>query len=155
MIGFLRVRGVAAAVAEEYLVLADIGKVHELLAILAADRAGVRLDSYRGQTAALKYVRVRLEHRVVAAVQAFPVGVEGVEIHHDELAQADQAAPGAQLIPELGLDLIDEGRQVAVALHLLLEEIGHRLLVRRSEHHLALAPVFHREQRRDVRLAPA
>ena len=155
MIGLLRVRGVAAGGTDQHLVFANLGEVHELLAVLAADRPGVSLDRDGGDADALEQLGVGREYRGIGLVERLPVGVERVHVLHRKLAQADQPAARPDFVPELGLDLIDERGQFSIALHLALEQLDDDLLVRRAQRQLPLAPVLDDQQRRHVRIAPA
>ncbi len=100
----------------------------------------------RGHATAFEDARVGLEHRLIASVEASGVGVEGVEVHHAELAPADQAHARPLLVAELGLDLVQKLRQLAIALHVAAKEVDHDLFVRGAEDHVALAPVCEAEQ---------
>ena len=66
---------------------------------------------------------------LVGGGQAGVVDVEGVGVLHDELAAADDAGAGAGLVAVLGLDLVDDGRQVLVGGVEVLDREGEHLLV--------------------------
>ena len=112
--GLLGVGGVAARVAERDHVLAGLREEDELLRALPADRARVGLDRHGRHAAAREDAPVRLEHRLVRGVEPRLVEVEGVGVLHRELAHAHQAAAGTGLVAELGLDLVERHRHVAV-----------------------------------------
>jgi len=114
----------------------------------------VGLDDDGGYAAAAEDVLVGLEHLLVAHVQALPVGVEAVEVLHAELAQADDAAPRPRLVPELGLDLVDQDGQVAIALDVTLEEVHGDLLVGGAQRQVAVAAVLEDEEVVAERLSP-
>ena len=61
---------------------------------------------------------------------------------------------GPDLVAELGLDLVEVDRQLAVALELAAREIGDDFLVRRSQHHVAIVTVLEAQQFR-TELVPA
>ncbi len=147
-IGLFGVRRVAAALAAKDRVLADLRQVHELLAVLAPDGAGIRLDGDNGDTCPREDSQVCLEGGVVRAVEPLPVGVEAVGIHHDELAQADETAARPNLVAEFRLDLVEGERKVAVALDVASGEEAHHLFVRGAEGEPPLAPVLKAEQHR-------
>jgi hypothetical protein len=77
-------------------------------------------------------------HREVALHRGLVVGVEGIGVHHDELAGAHQAEARADLVPELGGDLVEILRQVAVAGDLGLHQRGDDFLMGRPEHEFRL-----------------
>ena len=79
---------------------------------------------------------------VVAEVEARLVDVEGVGVLHGELAHAEQAALGARLIAELGLDLVPDLRKLLVAAQLVARDGGHDLFVRHGEHELGALAVL-------------
>ena len=79
---------------------------------------------------------------LVAAVEPRLVGVAAVAVLHDELADADQAASGARLVAELRLEVVDDQRQLTVALHDVAQQLGDDLLVGHGEHHVAPGPVL-------------
>ena len=154
--GLLRVGGVAAVRAERDGVLAGLAEEDELLRTLAADRARVRLDGDRRHATAREDTAVGLEHRLVGGAEAVLVDIEGVGVLHRELAHADQAAARSSLVAELGLDLVERDRQIAVGAGVIAEEAGDHLLVRRSEHELAPALVVEVEEHgAEGLLAPA
>ena len=77
------------------------------------------------------------------------VGVERVRVLHDELAEAQEAAPRARLVAVLGREVVPDLRQLLVGLDLAREE-RHRLLVRPREHERPAAAVVQVEEDRDV-----
>jgi hypothetical protein len=81
--------------------------------------ARVGLDGDGGHTDAFKETHVGVLHGHVALDRALVGGVERVRVHHDELAGAHQAEARADLIPELGLDLIKILRELAVRIQLV------------------------------------
>ncbi len=78
----------------------------ELVGGIAADAAGVRLHRAELQPAAAEDAAVGLVHDPVGLVQGRAVQVEGVGVLHQELAGAHDPEAGADLVPELGLDLV-------------------------------------------------
>jgi len=146
-LGLLGVGGVVAVRTDDDGVLADVGGEDELLRPLAADGPRVRLDGDGRHAAAREDALVRAEHRVVRGVEPRLVEVEGIGVFHRELAHADEAAARPLLVAELVLDLVQRRGQVAIGLRVVAEEARDHLLVRGAEHHHALAPVEHLEQR--------
>jgi hypothetical protein len=82
---------------------------------------------------------------VVRDVEAGLVDVEGVGVLHDELADAQEAGPGARFVAELGLDLIPDLRQLLVAAELAAGDGGHDLFVREAEAELCAFAVLEME----------
>ena len=148
----LQVGGVVDLAAEDVLVdqplvaehgaLAGVGQDDELVAEVAADRAGVGAHRDRLQAHAGEGAQVGDEHLVVGVRGARLVDVEGVVVLHQELAPAHDAEARPHLVAELPLDVIEVLRQVAVALHAVAEEHGDHLLVGRPEQHLAIVAVL-------------
>ncbi len=132
-LGLLQVGGVLAGAAVDDLVLAGVGDGHELVGVLAADGPAVGLHHHGRQAAAVVDSLVGPLHFLVADVQGLPVGVEAVEVHHVEFPDAEQAAARPRLVAELGLYLVEQLGQVAVASHLVAGQLGDDLLVRGAE----------------------
>ncbi len=89
---------------------------------------------------------VRLVVELVTVVQAGLVGVEGVAVLHHELADPDQPATRSGLVAELGLEVVHDGRKLAVRLHDVAEEVGDHLLVGHGQHHVPPAAVLEPDQ---------
>ena len=144
--GDLRVGGVSALGAEEAGVLAVLGEVDELVGFTAAHGAGVGEGGHGGDAAAVEDAGVGLVHLAVGDIEAFEVGVEGVEVFHGELAEADEAAAGAGFVAELLLYLVDEEGEVAVGVDVALEQLDDDLFVGGAEDELAVALVGEAEE---------
>ncbi len=127
------VGGIAPIGAGQDEILAGLGGDHELLTGGTADRPAVGLDGHGPQTAALEDASVGPVHRLVGAAQAGLVRVEGVGVLHDELPAPHQAEAGPDLITELGLDLIQADRQLAVGAQQVGRQLGHHLFVGGAE----------------------
>jgi hypothetical protein len=82
---------------------------------------------------------------VVGDVEAGLVDVEGVRVLHKELADAEEAGFGARLVPELGLDLIPDLRELLVAAELVAGYRGHDLFVGHTETEVCAFAVFEAE----------
>jgi hypothetical protein len=94
-------------------------------------------------------------HRLVARVQALPVGVEAVGVFHVEFTDPHKSTPGTRLVPELGVDLVEDQGQVSVAVDVGLYHIGQQLFVRGGYNQRALPAVRQLEQIRAVGLGAA
>ncbi len=102
------------------------------MARVAADRAGVGLHGAEREAEPREDARVGVVHVAVFAREIVCVEVERVGILHQELARAHDAEARADLVAELGLDLVEVDRQLLVALELVAREIGDDFLVRRA-----------------------
>ncbi len=68
------------------------------------------------------------------------VYIEAVGVLHGELTDPQQAALRPRLIPELGLELVPELRELTVGGQ-LEREVGEDFLVRHAEHELGTPPI--------------
>ena len=96
---------------------------------LAAHDPALRLHGVRLDPAALEDPVVRLAVLLEARLGALLVAVERVGVLHDELADAEQAASRARLVPVLDGEVVPELRQLLVRADLARVE-RERLLVR-------------------------
>ena len=142
----LHIRRISAPLAEHDFVLARLGGHHELVRELAAHHARVRLDRDRLEPATLEDARVGVIHLVIARLRRLVRGVEAVGVLHDELLGAHQAEARADLIAELGLNLVEVLRHLPVGIDLARDERGDDFLVRRPEHPFLLGAVADLEQ---------
>ena len=154
-LGELEVGRVIVAVGKDDRVLARIGQHVEFLGGAAADRAGVRVHGAEAQPEAREDRRVGLVHAPVALGERGLVGMEAVGVLHHELARAHHAEARADLVAELGLDLVEVDRQLPVALQLPPREVGHDFLVGRPQHHVAVVAVLEAQQLRPEQVPAA
>ena len=150
----LDVGRVAARLADDQGVLAGLGQHHELVRERAADGAAVRLHGAELEAAAGEDAVVGLAHGLVAAARAGVVLVERIGVLHDELAAAHEPEARADLVAELGLDLVEIDRQLAVGLQFATGDVRDHLLVGGPQAVVAVVPVAEAEQFRAV-LLPA
>jgi len=101
------------------------------------------------QAAALKDALVGGPVQFEALREALLVAVERVRVLHDELADAQQTAAGTGLVAVLDREVVEDLRQLPVALKLARME-RHGLLVRDRQHVLAAGAVFEAKELRDV-----
>ena len=113
----------------------------ELVGGVAADAAGVRLHGPEVQAAALEDAAVGRVHDLVGLGQGVVVQVEGVGVLHQELARPHDPEARADLVAELGLDLVEVDRELLVAAQLVARQVGDDLLVGRAEAELPLVAV--------------
>ena len=85
---------------------------------------------------------IGVEHHAVFALQIFKAGVEGVTILHQEFAAAHYAKARADLVAELGLNLIQMQRELSVALDFLADEIGDHFFMGRPNDEITLVTIF-------------
>ena len=126
----------------------------KLLADIPADGPGVRAHRAEGEPRAGEDARVGIEHGAIAGRERGRIEVEGVSVLHEELARAHDTKARPHLVTELGLDLVEVYRQLAVALKLAPGDIGDHFLVRGPGHEVTLVPILDAQQLRPV-LAPA
>ena len=128
-LGQLHVGGVAGLVGEGDVVLAGFGQHVEFMAGGAADGAGVRFHGTVIQAQPVEDRAVGVVHHLVGLRQRVHVGVEGVGVLHGEFAGAHDAEARPDLVAELGLNLIEVGRQLLVAVDLVAHQIGDHFLM--------------------------
>ena len=140
--GFFGVGGVAASRAGDDRILAGGSRQQEFVGILAADGAAVGFGHQYRQAAAAVDVAVSLGHGLIACVEAFLVGVKAVGVFHSELPHPHQAGPGTGFVAKFGLYLIEDDRQVPVALHIGPDDAGDDFLVGGGQGHGPAAAVL-------------
>ena len=106
-----------------------------------AHHARVAIHDSERQAGAAPDALVRVVVRLVLAFEPHPVAVQRVGVLHPKLAQPNQAAARPQLVPELGLHLVHQRRQLAVGVDLAGGVKGDHLLVGHRQHQVALAAV--------------
>ena len=120
----------------------------------ATDGPRVRLHRAEVQAAALEDTAVGGVHHLVGLRQGVAVQVEGVGILHQEFPRPHHPEAGADLVAELGLDLVKVHRQLLVATQLTPRQVGDDLLVGGTEAEFPLVTVLEAQQLRAV-LLPA
>ena len=148
------VMGLERAVVE-HAAFAGRGQDDELVAELAADRAGVGHHRDRLDAQALEGAHVGQHHAVVARHRRAVVDVEAVGVLHQELAAAHDAEPRTHLVAELPLDVVEHLRQLAIRFHRLAEQVGDHLLVGGPVEQVALVPVADAQHLRAVGVVAA
>jgi hypothetical protein len=141
-LGDLLVLGVAALIAQDERVLAVVVEDHELMSAGAAHDPDIGTYRDRFEAQPLERPLIGAVLIAVALVEAGVIPVAAIGVLHDELADADQAAPGSRLVAELRLEVVDHHRQLAIALHDVAEEDRDDLLVGHRENHVALAAIL-------------
>ena len=136
-LGDLTVGGVAAGGADDQGVFAGFGQAVELVGARSLHGAGVRFDDGRLDAAAAEGAQVGGHEVLVGRFLAFQVDVEAVGVLHGELTDAQQTTTGTRFVAELGLEVVDAQRQLAVGRHDPLAEVGGDLLVGHGQHHVA------------------
>ena len=132
-LGRLHVGGVPAGGALDEVVLSHHRRHHELVVHVTADGPGAGLDRKDLQVEAPEDPEIRLEDRGIGALHGLLVDIEGVGVGHDQLPGAQQAEPGAGLVTELHLDLVEGERELPVGVDLGADGDGGHLLVGRAE----------------------
>ena len=107
-----------------------------------AHHPDVRADGDRVEPEPLEDARVGGVVEPVAPVEAFLVAVAAVRVLHHELADADQPAARARLVAELGLEVVEDDRQLTVRADDVGEQAGDDFLVGHGDDHVAFAAVL-------------
>jgi len=152
--GHFQVGRVVAAGAEYDGVLAGVGQHMKLMRGVAADTAGVGHHRAVVQAHAVENRAIGLPHHFIGLAQRRAVDAEGVGVFHDELAPAHDAEARADFVAELGLDLVEIGRQLTVTAQFVFQQRGDDFLVRRPDAKRALVAVGEAQQLRPVFLPP-
>ena len=147
--------GRIAAVAEQDLALSRLGQDHEFMGHVAADGPGLRLYRCGLQAAALKDPRISQMHPLIGLVQRGFVNVEAVGVLHDEFTGPHDPETGPDLVPELGLDLIEGQGQAFIRADLSPDQVGDHLFMGGAEGELAVVPVGDLHQLLAVNVPPA
>ena len=103
----------------------------------AAHHAHVGSDHDRIEPEAAEDPLVCPVLRLVAHVEAGLVEVARVGVLHRELADADQAAARPRLVAELGLEVVELDRQLAIRADDVAQQVGDDLLVGHRQDHVA------------------
>ena len=144
--GAFHVGGIAAFGAGGDGVFAGIGQHHELVREIAADGAGVGFHGAEAQAQTLEDAAVGVVHQLVAFVGTGIAGIEGIGVLHDEFTAAHQAEAGADLVAELGLDLVQTHGQLAVGAHFAAHQVGDDFLMRGAKAVIAVVAVLEAQQ---------
>ena len=121
--------------------LAGFGQDDEFVAEVAADRPGIGLHRDRLQPHPGEGPQIGDEHLVVGPFGAGRVEIEAVGVLHQEFAPAHHAKARPHLVAEFPLDVVEDLRQIAVALDRGADDLGDLLLVGRAVQHLTVVPV--------------
>jgi hypothetical protein len=152
----LPVRRVAAGLAEDEDVLPGRVQHHELVGLGAAHDPDVARDDHGLEPEPLEDPDVRALLGLVARVEPHLVAVRAVGILHDELADADQAGPGARLVAPFCLEVVEHHGQLAIGLDDVGQQQPDDLLVgHRQDHVPAIAILEPGQLGADRVVAPA
>ena len=127
-------------------ILTGVGNHLELVAGRAANRARIGRHGPIVQPQPVEDANIGVEHLLIAGQRCLGVAVEGIGVLHGELAAAHDAEARPALVPELGLDVVEVLRQLAVAAQILPRQISDHLFRRGLDDELALVPVLHPHQ---------
>src|SRR3989338_2513628 len=109
---------------------------HKFMGNLASHHSGIRLRDQTIQARAREYLQISVIHQTVIILQALFIGVKAIGVLHYELTAADQAETGADLIPELGLDLIKNKRKLFIRINIARGQMGNYLFMGGAQAHL-------------------
>ena len=142
----LGVGRVATAGAGDHRILAGKRGQDKLVGIFPADSPAVGFRHKYRQTAPAIDVAVGLGHSLIALLQALLVGVKAIGVLHGKFPYSHQARPGPELVPEFGLNLIQDHRQVPVALEIGPGDVGDYFFMGRGQNHRTPAAILQRKQ---------
>src|SRR5690242_8803423 len=108
----------------------------------AANAAGIRRDCPECEAQAPEDTAVAVVHGSVGDVETLFVGVEGIGVFHEEFPAAHHTEARSNLVPELGLDLVEIERKLTVAFDLPPHHIAYDFLVCGAEAVIAHVPIF-------------
>ena len=126
----LHVGGVVAGRAVGETILAALGQHMELVGFAVSHGARIRFHRSVVQADAIQNGGVAGVHGGIGFVQRCFAEMKRVAVLHDELAGAHQAEAGPNLVPELGLDVVEVAGQLLVAGDHAAEQLGNHFLLR-------------------------
>jgi hypothetical protein len=109
--GDLGVRGIAGSQGD--VVLARRARRHVLVRARPAHHPDVGLHPIPLEAHAVADRVVGLDELVVGGLEPLVIAIEGVGVLHDELARAQHAGARARLVAALGLEVVEQHRQLA------------------------------------------
>ena len=95
-------------------ILTGIGKHHKFMGETAADGSRISFDSSERQAAPFKNTLIGVIHFLIRSFRPLFCCIETVPILHNELTAAHESETGPDLIPELGLNLVEIDRQIPI-----------------------------------------
>ena len=97
------------------------------------------------ESAAIEYPAIRLVVQGVRVIQSRGVHVERIGVLHGEAPHAHQTGLGARLVPEFGLDLIPDLRQLLVTPQFAEGEVRDDFLLGHAEAQLPAPAILEAE----------
>src|SRR6266478_1653971 len=153
--GLFHVCCIVAFVAHQRIVLTRLGNGDKLLRVLATNRPTIGMNDDETQTTTCEDSAIGFAHLAIADIEALGVGIKTIEVLHQKFACAQQPSAWTRLVTELCLKLVDELRQVTIAMNEVDPQQSNNRLVRRAEHHISSLAVFQTEQHRSIHLHTA
>jgi hypothetical protein len=135
-------------------VLAGRARRHVLVGPRAAHHPDVGLHPVPLEAHPVADAIVGLDELLVGGLQPVLVAIEGIGVLHDELARAQDPGARARLVAALGLEVVEQHRQLAIGAHRLRDVEGDGLLVAQGEDQVGPPAVLELEHLLDV-VAPA
>ena len=126
----------------------------ELVGHAAADIARVGQHRTVFQPQALEDAAVGAVHKIIGFLQRRFAAVKRIGIFHEKFARAHDTEAGAALISEFGLNLVEVGRQLPVAVEFIAYEISDDLFMCRAKTEITVMAV-HKAQQLGAHLVPA
>ena len=149
------VGGIIAGIAAYDGVFAGLREHLKFMGLTSSDRAGVRFNGAKAQTATAEDPLIGLVHVVVFPAAVFDIRVKTVSVLHDEFATAHQAEAGPWFVAKFCLNLIKIERQLAIGAHGTAHQIGDDFFVGRTETEVALIAIFETQELFTVHLPSA
>jgi len=83
---------------------------------------------------------------LILLLESLPVAVKGVAVFHGKFPDPDQAGPGTWIVAPLGLNLVDQGGQALIGIHLLPGSVSNSLFMGHGKNHIPADPILETAQ---------
>ena len=120
----------------------------------SADVSGISGNNAEFNPASFEYAHVSVVHQLVGAVRLLVRDIKTVGVFHYELARPHDSEPGANLIPEFSLYLVEINRKLLVGTDLPSCYVRYYFLMRGSQAEIPLGAVLEAKQFLSVVIPP-
>ena len=145
-LGLLNISCVVTAATADNRIFSGFGQHLELMGETSADRARIRLHRTKLKATASEDSLISVKHILIFPTAILHVRVEAVGIFHDELSAAHQAKARAHFVAELGLDLVEVQRKLAVRSDHSAHQVRDDLFVCRPKAKITFVTIFKTEE---------